>query len=92
MQGQFGNAAKRLQDDSPGPWRSWRKMSRHARAIKFIQTFCVVPKGHGSGKPVKLAGFQKSWLEEVLAPGVDSAAQQMPRGGGKSTFEAAIAT
>jgi len=91
MQAQ-GNAAKQLQDDSPGPWRTWRKMARHARAIKFIQTYCVVPKGHGSGKPVKLGKFQKSMLEEMFAPGVDSAVQELPRGNGKSTFEASVAT
>jgi phage terminase large subunit-like protein len=67
-------------------------MSRHARAIKFIETYCRSPKGEGHGDPMRLGRFQKRWLEEVLAPGVQSAAESFPRGNGKSTFSAAIAT
>lgn len=66
-------------------------MSRHGRAIKFIQTYCRSPKGAGFGKPLKLAPFQKEWLEECLAPGVTSACESFPRGNGKSTFSAGLA-
>ena len=92
MPGQGGNAAKRLQDDTAGPWVSWRRSSRHGRAIRFIETFCTLPKGFGAGKRMRLAAFQKAWLEAVLSPGVDSAVMELPRGNGKSTFEAAVAT
>ena len=32
-------------------------MSRHGRAIKFIQTYCRSPKGAGFGKPLKLGDW-----------------------------------
>jgi phage terminase large subunit-like protein len=41
---------------------------------------------------MKLAPFEKEWLESVLAPGVSSAAMSVPRGNGKSTFLAGVAT
>lgn len=86
-----GNAAKKLQNRTAGPWERWRTASRHARAIRFIETYCRPPKGTGHGRPMRLAPFQKEWLEEVLAPGVDVAVQSIPRGNGKSTFRAAVA-
>jgi phage terminase large subunit-like protein len=69
---------------------TWRTKTRHARAIRFIETYCVAPKGYGAGKPIRLAPFQKEWLEEVLAPGVHAAVESMPRGNGKSTFKAGL--
>lgn len=88
----LGNASKRLQDTSDGPWTAWSGLSLHARAIRFIETYCIPPKGYGAGQPLRLAEFQKAWLEEVLAPGIDSAAMELPRGNGKSTFLAAVGT
>lgn len=86
-----GGNTKSLIDDSPGPWMFWPKgMSRHARAIKFIESYCVAPKGYNAGKLMTLAPFQKEWLEEVMAPGIHAAVQSMPRGNGKSTFDAAL--
>lgn len=86
-----GNAAKRVADTSPGPWKSWARMSRAARAIKFIETYCRPPKGLGHGQPVKLAPFQRDFLEEILADGVDLSILGTPRGNGKSTFGGALA-
>jgi phage terminase large subunit-like protein len=88
---QLGNASKRLQDRSYGPWSRWKTKGRAARAIRFMETYCRPPKGKGHGKPIELAPFQKEWLEDVLAPGVDVAVQSIPRGNGKSTFRAALA-
>jgi phage terminase large subunit-like protein len=88
---QPGNAAKRLQERSVGPWTRWRTRSRHARAIRFIETYCRPPKGVGYGRPLQLAPFQKEWLEDALADGVDVAVQSVPRGNGKSTFRAGVA-
>ena len=85
------NAAKRLADTAPGPWRAWRTHSRHARAIRFIETYCRPAKGRGHGKPLKLARFQKEFLEDALADGVDVAVLQTPRGNGKSTYGGALA-
>jgi phage terminase large subunit-like protein len=85
------NAAKRVQNTAAGPWKRWRKTSRHGRAIRFIQTYCRPPKGKGFGKPLQLADFQKEFLEAVLADGVDSSVLTTPRGNGKSTFGGALA-
>lgn len=85
------NAAKRVADTSVGPWKSWRLRSRHTRAIRFIETYCRSPKGYGFGKPLKLATFQKEFLEEALADGIDTAVLQTPRGNGKSSFGGALA-
>jgi len=87
-----GNAAKRVADVSPGPWKAWRIKSRHGRAIKFIETYCRAPKGSGHGKPLKLAKFQKEFLEEALSDGVDIAVLATPRGNGKSSGGGALAT
>jgi phage terminase large subunit-like protein len=87
------NAGKRLADTSSGPWKQWpRGMSRVARAIRFMETYCRPPKGTGWGEPLKLAQFQKEWLEESLADGVDASVLQTPRGNGKSSLGGALAT
>ena len=87
-----GNASKRVADTSPGPWKKWRIRSRHGRAIKFIETYCRPPKGTGFGQPLKLARFQKEFLEEALADGIDTAVLETPRGNGKSSGGGALAT
>lgn len=86
-----GNAAKRVADTSPGPWKSWPAMSRAARAIRFIETYCRPPKGTGHGETLKLASFQRDFLEAALADGIDLAILATPRGNGKSTFGGALA-
>lgn len=86
------NSQRRVVDPSPGPWNDWRTKSRHGRAIRFIEKFCRPSKGYGAGRPLKLAPFQKEWLEEVLAPGMRAAAMSVARGNGKSTFLAAVGT
>lgn len=87
-----GNAAKRVLDTSTPPWKSWRIKTRHGRAIKFIETYCRPPKGKGHGQPLKLARFQKEFLEEALADGTEIAILQTPRGNGKSSGGGALAT
>jgi hypothetical protein len=85
-----GNAAKSIADASPGPWKSWRIRSRHGRAIRFIETYCKHAKGTGHGERLRLAPFQKEFLEEALADGVDSAILETPRGNGKSSGGGAL--
>lgn len=85
-----GNAAKRVADASQGPWKKWRTRSRHGRAIRFIETYCRAPKGKGHGQPIKLATFQKEFLEEVLADGIDAGVMETPRGNGKSSLGGAL--
>lgn len=90
--GNYGNtrAAKKVIDLSPGPWATWRTKTRHGRAIRFIESYCRPAKGYGARKPLKLAPFEKAWLEEVLADGMRAAAMSIARGNGKSTFLAAV--
>src|SRR3990167_1798659 len=86
-----GNAAKRIADASPGPWKSWPSMSLVARAIRFMETYCRPPKGTGHGQTLKLAPFQRDFLEQALSDGIDLAVLATPRGNGKSTFGGALA-
>lgn len=86
-----GNASKRIADTSPGPWKQWPEMSRAARAIRFIEAYCKPSKGKGHGTPLTLAPFQKDFLEEALADGIDLSILSTPRGNGKSTFGGALA-
>lgn len=86
-----GNAAKRFQSVTTPPWKSWRG-SRHAKAIRFMETYCRPAKGARHGEPLKLARFQKEFLEEILGPGIDASVLTTPRGNGKSTFGGGLAT
>lgn len=84
------NRAKRAKVTTPGPWTRWRG-SRAGRAIRFIQTYCRAPRGLGSGKPLHLLPWEKEWLEEFLADGINAGGLSIPRGNGKSTLGAALA-
>lgn len=86
-----GNARSRYADESEPPWYRWRERDPAERAIRFIETYLRSPKGHGYGKPLKLAPFQKEWIAEILSPGIRQAILQCPRGQGKSTLLAALA-
>jgi phage terminase large subunit-like protein len=86
-----GNASKRVADTSAGPWKAWRIKSRHGRAIRFIESYCRPPKGTGHGQPLKLARFQKEFLEEALADGIDASVLETPRGNGKSSLGGSLA-
>ncbi len=83
---------KQVADESPGPWTEWRTHVRWRRAVRFIETYCRLPKGYGAGELVRLAPFQKDWLKAVLADGVTSAVLSCPRGQAKSTLLACLAT
>ena len=84
------NNAKKIENDSDGAWMRWRVKDRPSRAIRFIETYCKSPKGYGAGKPLKLAPYQKEWIEEVLSGDVTAAVMSIGRGNGKSTFLAAL--
>lgn len=84
-------AAKGITNFTPGPWTAWKDTSRPGRAIRFMETYLRPPKGVGAGKRMRLGQFQKDWLEEALADGVDAAVMAFPRGNGKSTFSAGLA-
>jgi phage terminase large subunit-like protein len=85
------NSARKATTTDPGPWADWPKsMSLTARVKRWIETYCIPAKGHGHGKPIKLAQFQLDWLEEVLSGRIDSSVMTLPRGNGKSTFGGAF--
>ena len=87
-----GGSARRYQSDyTDGPWKRWKTRSPAARAIRFMETYCRLPKGHGHGKTMVLTQHQKEWFEEILADGVTSAIKSCPRGQGKSTELAGLA-
>lgn len=86
-----GNRSKKFEDETPGPWWAWEETDRADRAIRFMETYCVLPKGYGAGSPMKLAPFQREWLRAVLSTGISSAVMAVPRGNGKSTLLAGLA-
>jgi phage terminase large subunit-like protein len=91
MGSQRGNASKRVLDTSVGPWKRWDTKGRHNRAFRFIETYCRPAKGKGHGQPLKLATFQREFIEQALSDGIDAAVLQTPRGNGKSSLGGALA-
>lgn len=83
------NAARRVQTTIAPPWWSW-KGSPVAMRIRFIETYCVIPKGRGAGELMRLADYQRDAIEVLFADGVRTGEYSMGRGGGKSTFMAAL--
>ena len=59
-------------------------------AKRFISTLSV-PTGRLAGTPVKLAPYQKQFIEGAFAPGINVGALSVGRGNGKSTLSAALA-
>jgi phage terminase large subunit-like protein len=86
-----GNRTKHVGDESRAPWLDWPETNRAERCIRFIETYCILPKGYGANQRMRLAEFQKDWLRAVLADNNRSAVMAVPRGNGKSTFLAAVA-
>lgn len=86
----LGNAAKRVEDPSPGPWEKWRG-SRVARFVRFTEKYLRSPKSADMSRPLKLMPWQKEFAEAFLEGDYSEAILGMGRGGGKSTFLAALA-
>lgn len=62
------------------------------RACAWIEKFCIVPKGHGAGEPLRLRDWQRQIVSGVFAsPMPRLAGLSLPRGSGKSTLLAAMA-
>ncbi len=85
-----GNAAKRAEDSTRPPWDRW-KGTRTARFIRFAQRYLRTGRGETFGQPLKLLSWQKEFVDAYYADGVSAAVLGMGRGGGKSTFIAALA-
>src|SRR5512132_1681578 len=65
--------------------------TRAARAIKFIETYCVLPSGKGALRKVRLRAWQKRIIRRVLAPGVRRSVCVLPRGNGKTSLASFLA-
>ena len=64
---------------------------RAARRIKFIEEFCIVPKGVGAGELVKLRTFQKDIIRGAFGKGIRTGLVSMPRANGKTALAAMLA-
>jgi phage terminase large subunit-like protein len=81
------NASRQVRLTTRPSWLDWSG-SLTGRTIRFIETYCIVPKGHGAGKPMVLADFQKDAIEQLLGDGVRTGEFSLGRGNGKSSFMA----
>lgn len=67
-------------------------MTRAARVIRFIETYCVTPEGADVGKPLRLAEFQKQFIRDVYGnpAGTRRAILSVSRKNGKSGLIAGL--
>jgi phage terminase large subunit-like protein len=65
---------------------------RAARCIRFVEGYLRVPKGVGARRRAKLRPWQRAIIRGALAPGVRQGLLTMPRGNGKTTLAAFLAT
>jgi len=62
-----------------------------ARMIRWIETFVIVPRGHGARSPMKLAPFQRKIIKACFGnAAVKTALVSLPRGNGKTSLAAAM--
>ncbi len=71
------------------PWTGWKHTSEARRAERFLETYLVVPTGHGAAGPFRIAGFQRELLREIYDHLATFAS--LPAANGKTTFLAALA-
>lgn len=64
---------------------------RASRRVRFIHTFCMVPRGKNAGKKVRLRAFQREIVEGAFASGVRTALVSIPRANGKTMLAAFLA-
>ena len=60
------------------------------RTADYIGTL-TIGQGRHAGKPFTILPWERRFLAGALAPGVGEASLSLARGGGKSTFTAALA-
>lgn len=85
-----GHGAKpKLRNLEIPPWIGWQVRSEAAQAIRWIEEYLIVPKGHNGGRPMRLAPFQRKILRTLF----DAIATfvSIPAGNGKTTLLAALA-
>jgi phage terminase large subunit-like protein len=83
------SGAKGTIEVEPLSFRGWPR-ARAARRLRFVRTFCVVPRGLGAGKPVRLREFQTEIVNGAFAPGVRTAVVSIPRANGKTALAAML--
>lgn len=66
-------------------------MPSAATSAKRFVTSLKVPTGRLAGSPVKLAPYQRQFIDGAFAPGVNVGVLSVGRGNGKSTLSAALA-
>lgn len=78
-------------DHSPLPWRPPQRLTGADRFEDFATKFLTIPKGIGSGQPMRIHDFQHDLISSVwdaeTRPAL--AAWCLPRGNGKTTLLAA---
>ena len=74
--------------------KEWDGLRSRDNRVDFIERYCRSQRGNaelfGPGRTLRLLDWQKDWIEEVMADGVNAAGLSIPRGAGKSTMLAAI--
>jgi phage terminase large subunit-like protein len=85
-----GNAAKRAEDPTAGPWTTWHG-SRVGRFIRFAEKYLRLPRGERSGQLVRLWPEQRAFAEEWIEGNYSAGVRGMGRGGSKSTDLAMMA-
>jgi phage terminase large subunit-like protein len=73
------------------PWASWPETDRAERCIRFIETFCRMPRGHRAGDLIVLAEFQRAFIRDAFRDGVRAVVMAIARANGKSALLAAMA-
>ncbi len=75
---------------SPLDLSGWVALDRAEKRLRFIETYCVVPRGFGAGDPVRLRDFQKEIVRGAFAPGIRTALVSIPRANGKTAMAAML--
>lgn len=71
------------------PWHGWSNTSVAKRAVRWIEQYVRLPTGHGAGRALTVAPFQRQVLDSLY----DNRATfvSLPASNGKTTFLAAVA-
>ena len=89
----MSGTAKRVKDNSKGPWesRAWMRKSKWAWYADFLQKFCRLTTGATSGQTFELMRWQLDLLEEMFAEGIGLVGVSIPKSQGKSTLAGGLA-
>jgi phage terminase large subunit-like protein len=74
----------------PLSFKNWPR-DRAKRRQKFIETYCIIPRGAGAGTKFRLQSFQKDIIDGAFAPDIRTALVSIPRSNGKTMLAACLA-